>query len=78
MDFSPVPDHALIREGVAAVCSKFATDRAVQTLGGMGYATGFDVERYWREARIFRLAPVSQETVQNYVAEHVLGLPRSY
>jgi acyl-CoA dehydrogenase len=63
---------------LAADAAAFATDRAVQTLGGMGYATEFDVERYWREARIFRLAPVSQEMVQNYVAEHVLGLPRSY
>jgi acyl-CoA dehydrogenase len=63
---------------LAADAAGFATDRAVQTLGGMGYATEFDVERYWREARIFRLAPVSQEMVQNYVAEHVLGLPRSY
>jgi acyl-CoA dehydrogenase len=63
---------------LAADAAALATDRAVQTLGGMGYASEFDVERYWREARIFRLAPVSQEMVQNYVAEHVLGLARSY
>ena len=63
---------------LAAEAAGFATDRAVQTLGGMGYAREYDVERYWREARIFRLAPVSQEMVQNYIAEHVLGLPRSY
>jgi acyl-CoA dehydrogenase len=50
----------------------------VQTLGGMGYATEYDVERYWREARLIRIAPISQEMVLNYVAEHVLGLPRSY
>ena len=55
-----------------------AADQAVQTLGGMGYAREYDVERYWREARLMRIAPISQEMVMNYVAEHVLGLPRSY
>ncbi|POX38013.1 acyl-CoA dehydrogenase [Streptomyces sp. Ru73] len=55
-----------------------AADRAVQTLGGMGYAREYHVERYFREARLLRLAPVSQEMVLNYVAEHVMGLPRSY
>ena len=44
----------------------------------MGYASEYHVERYWREARLMRLAPVSQELVQAYVATHVLGLPRSY
>ena len=38
----------------------------------------YDVERYWREARLMRIAPISQEMVLIYVAEHVLGLPRSY
>ncbi|MGW2225892.1 acyl-CoA dehydrogenase family protein [Streptomyces formicae] len=55
-----------------------AADRAVQTLGGMGYAKEFHVERYFREARLLRLAPISQEMVLNYVASHVLGLPKSY
>jgi acyl-CoA dehydrogenase len=55
-----------------------AADQAIQTLGGMGYAREYHVERYFREARILRLAPVSQEMVLNYVAQHVLGLPRSY
>ena len=50
----------------------------MQTHGGFGYATEYDVERYWREARLMRIAPISQEMVLNYVAEHVLGLPRSY
>jgi acyl-CoA dehydrogenase len=50
----------------------------MQTLGGMGYAKEYDVERYWREARLMRIVPVSQEMVLNYVSEHVLGLPRSY
>ena len=55
-----------------------AADQAMQTLGGFGYASEYDVERYWREVRIMRIAPISQEMIQNYVAEHVLGLPRSY
>jgi acyl-CoA dehydrogenase len=55
-----------------------ATDRAIQTLGGVGYATDSHVERLWRDARLFRMAPVSEEMVLNYVAQHDLGLPRSY
>jgi acyl-CoA dehydrogenase len=63
---------------LAADAAFSAADRAMQTHGGMGYATEYDVERYWREARLIRIAPISQEMVLNYVAEHVLGLPRSY
>jgi acyl-CoA dehydrogenase len=55
-----------------------ATDVALQTHGGMGYAKEFHIERYFREARLLRLAPVSQEMVLNYVSQHVLGLPKSY
>lgn len=55
-----------------------AADQAIQTHGGMGYAREYHVERYFREARILRLAPVSQEMVLNYTATHVLGLPKSY
>ena len=55
-----------------------AADRAIQTHGGMGYAKEFHVERYFREARLLRLAPVSQEMVLNFVSQHVLGLPKSY
>lgn len=56
----------------------FAADRAMQTHGGLGYAKEYHVERYWREARLMQIAPVSQEMVLNYLGEHVLGLPRSY
>jgi acyl-CoA dehydrogenase len=63
---------------LAAEAGFFAADRAVQTLGGMGYASEYDVERYFREARLQRLAPVSQEMALNYIAHNVLGLPRSY
>ena len=55
-----------------------AADRALQTHGGMGYAAEFHVERYFRESRLLRLAPLSQEMVLNFLGSHVLGLPRSY
>ncbi len=62
----------------AAEASFTACDRAMQTLGGFGYATEYNIERYWREARLLRLVPISQEMALNYVAEHVLSLPKSY
>jgi acyl-CoA dehydrogenase len=55
-----------------------AADRAMQVHGGFGYAREFDVERYWREVRVMRIAPVTQEMVLNYLGQHELGLPRSY
>jgi acyl-CoA dehydrogenase len=63
------------------LCSEAATeacDRAIQTHGGFGYAREYHVERYYKEARLLKLAPLPQEMVLNYMAEHVLGLPRSY
>ena len=55
-----------------------AADRAMQVHGGMGYSKEFHVERYWREAKLFRIAPISPEMVLNFIAERVLGLPKSY
>lgn len=63
---------------LAAEAAFFASDRAVQTLGGMGYASEYHVERYFREARVQRIAPVSQEMTLNYIAQQIMGLPRSY
>ncbi len=63
---------------LAAEASYFAADQAMQTHGGLGYAVEYHVERYWREARIQRLAPISQEMTLNYIATKGLGLPRSY
>jgi len=63
---------------LAAEAGFQAADAAVSAMGGYGYSKAFHVERYFREARLLRIAPVSQEMVLNYVAEHVLGLPRSY
>ncbi|GAB3002849.1 acyl-CoA/acyl-ACP dehydrogenase [Amycolatopsis acidiphila] len=55
-----------------------AADRALQTHGGMGYSEEYHVSRYFREARLLKIAPLSQEMVLNYLGSHVLGLPRSY
>jgi acyl-CoA dehydrogenase len=55
-----------------------AADTAVQVHGGMGYAREYHVERYFREARLLKIAPLPQEMVLNFIGEHVLGLPRSY
>jgi acyl-CoA dehydrogenase len=74
----PCGEHANTAKWLAADAGWKAADQAMQTHGGFGYATEYDVERYWRESRLMRIAPISQEMVLNYVAEHVLGLPRSY
>jgi hypothetical protein len=55
-----------------------ACDAALQTFGGFGYAKEFHVERLWREVRLYKIAPVSQQMALNYLAERVLGLPKSY
>ena len=53
-------------------------DQAMQTFGGYGYAKEYDIERLWRDLRLFRLGPVSQEMSLSFIAHHALGLPRSY
>ena len=73
-----VGEGANIAKWLCADAGFQAADQAMQTLGGMGYAKEYHVERYWREARLMRIAPISQEMILNYVCEHVLGLPRSY
>jgi acyl-CoA dehydrogenase len=63
---------------LAAEAAFFTADRAMQTLGGMGYATEYHIDRYWREARLMSIAPVTQEMTLNYVAQNIMGLPRGY
>ncbi len=74
----PCGEEANLAKYLAAEAGFFAADRAVQTHGGFGYATEYHVERYFREARLPRIAPISQELVLAYVAQHVLRLPRSH
>lgn len=63
---------------LGAEASFHACETAILTHGGMGYAKEYDVERYFRESMIARLAPVSREMILNFIAERVLGLPKSY
>ena len=63
---------------LASEASWAAADMCVQTLGGFGFAEEYDVERKFREARLYTVAPISTNLILSYVAEHVLGLPRSY
>jgi acyl-CoA dehydrogenase len=74
----PYGSEANMGKFLAGKAAANATDRAMQTMGGMGYAKESDVERLWRDARLFRIAPVSEEMVLNFVAQHDLGMPRSY
>jgi alkylation response protein AidB-like acyl-CoA dehydrogenase len=63
---------------LAADASWAAADMCVQTHGGFGFAEEFDVERKFRETRLYQVAPISTNLILSYLAEHVLGLPRSY
>ena len=55
-----------------------AANAAIDTHGGYGFAAEYDVERKFRESRLFSIAPISNNMVLNFIAEHVLGMPRSY
>ena len=63
---------------IAAQAAMSAIEHAMQTLGGMGYARESHLERLWRDARLFKFAPVAEEMVLNFIATHDLGLPRGY
>ncbi|MCG8627006.1 MAG: acyl-CoA/acyl-ACP dehydrogenase, partial [Proteobacteria bacterium] len=63
---------------LAADASNEAANVAIQTHGGFGFAEEFDVERKFRETRLYQVAPISTNLILSYLAEHVLGLPRSY
>jgi alkylation response protein AidB-like acyl-CoA dehydrogenase len=63
---------------LAADASWAAADMCVQTYGGFGFAEEYDVERKFRETRLYQVAPISTNLILSYIAEHVLGLPRSY
>jgi alkylation response protein AidB-like acyl-CoA dehydrogenase len=63
---------------LASEASWAAADMCLQTFGGFGFAEEYDVERKFREARLYTVAPISTNLILSYLAEHVLGLPRSY
>lgn len=74
----PCGAEANIAKLRAAEAGFEACDTALQVFGGMGYAKETHIERLWREVRLYRIAPVSQEMVLNFLGEHVLGLPKAY
>jgi acyl-CoA dehydrogenase len=74
----PCGSEANMARYLAAECLWNAAEACMQTHGGFGFAREYDVERRWREARLARIAPVSTNLILAHVAEHVLGLPRSY
>ena len=63
---------------LASQAASAAAERSMQVMGGMGYSREMYIERIWRDARLFRFAPVSEEMILNYIAVRNLGLPRSY
>jgi alkylation response protein AidB-like acyl-CoA dehydrogenase len=63
---------------LAADASFEAANACIQTHGGFGFAEEYDVERKFRETRLYQVAPISTNMILSYLAEHVLGLPRSY
>jgi len=63
---------------LASEASCAAVDMCVQTFGGFGFAEDYDVERKYREARLFTVAPISTNLILSYLASKTLGLPRSY
>lgn len=73
-----VGDIANMSKYLAVEACIEAVYQSMQTLGGSGFAKEYHIERWWRECQLFRVGPVTQEMTLNYLAEHVLGLPRSY
>jgi len=74
----PCGSQANMSKYLAAKASWEAANVCMQTLGGFGFASEYDVERKFRETRLYQVAPISTNLIYAYMAEHVLGLPRSF
>jgi len=74
----PCGAEANMAKLLASEATWHAADSTLQTHGGFGYAQEYDIERKWREVRLYQTAPISTNLILAYLAEHVLGLPRSY
>ena len=70
--------EANIAKMLASEASGQAADMCMQTHGGFGFAEEFDIERKFRETRLYQVAPISTNLILSYIAEHILDLPRSY
>jgi acyl-CoA dehydrogenase len=74
----PYGTEANVGKLIASQAASAGIEQAMQTMGGMGFAKDMHVERLWRDARLFRFAPISEEMILNFIAGQNLGLPRSY
>jgi acyl-CoA dehydrogenase len=74
----PCGEQANMAKMLAAEASWAAGEACIQTHGGFGFAEEYDIERKFRETRLYQVAPISTNLILSYVAEHVLGMPRSY
>jgi hypothetical protein len=74
----PCGSQANMAKHLASEASWQAADMCLQTHGGFGFAEEYDIERKFRETRLYQIAPISTNLILSYLAEHVLGLPRSY
>ncbi|MGC8523650.1 MAG: acyl-CoA dehydrogenase family protein [Acidibrevibacterium sp.] len=74
----PCGEEANMAKLLAADAAWAAAESCVQTHGGFGFAEEYDIERKFRETRLYQVAPISTNLILSYIAEHVLGLPRSY
>ena len=74
----PCGEEANMAKLLASEASWHAGEACLQTHGGFGFAREYDVERKWRETRLYQIAPISSNLILAYIAQHVLGMPRSY
>ncbi|MGE4369893.1 MAG: acyl-CoA dehydrogenase family protein [Burkholderiaceae bacterium] len=74
----PYGSEANVAKLIGSQAATHAIERSMQAMGGMGYSKEYHVERLWRDARLFKFAPVSEEMVLNYIAVHDLGMAKSY
>lgn len=74
----PFGTEANVAKLIASQAASAGIEQAMQTMGGMGYAKEMHLERLWRDARLFRFAPISEEMILNFIAGQNLGMPKSY
>ena len=74
----PCGEQANMAKLLASEASWAAADTCLQTHGGYGFAREYDIERKFRETRLYQIAPISTNLILSYIGEHVLGMPRSY
>jgi alkylation response protein AidB-like acyl-CoA dehydrogenase len=74
----PCGSEANMAKMTASEASWYAADVCVQTHGGFGFAEEYDIERKFRETRLYQVAPISTNLILSYVGEHILGMPRSF